>query len=314
VRLEARGDYYKYNRFTSLDHFAYSLLGNWLWEIGNQLSGTVIVGLDRRQGDIAETLSERLEVVKTSRAAATAGYLITPRFRLRTGVAGARSDRSVEGTDVETRATSVTFGADYVSPLSNTIGLEYRTTNGEAPFRFAFDNTDYHEREFSLVATYALGAQLRAGIRVGRTVRDYEEIPGRDFEGATGRVTVDWLPGNKTILGFEAYREPRSIVDIAASHVLLKGLAFGPRWAVTNKVVLSARFVRERRQFEGDPAAVAGVTLLEELVQLMRFGVGWEPQRRWQLGLAVDRGERESNFPGRDYQYTAITGNVAYNW
>jgi hypothetical protein len=318
VRLEARGDYYKYDRLSALDHFAYSLAGNWLWEVGNRLSGTVLLGHDRRQADISETRIERLDLVKSTRIAATAGYLVTPAFRVRGGLAGARSDRS-EARQTETRALTGTVGADYVSPLGNAVGLEYRSTNGEAPFSETVAgvgsvNNDYQEHEVSMVATYALGAQLRTGVRLGRTWRDYDQLSGRDFDGTTGRLSVDWLPGNKTILGFEAYREPRSIVDVAASHVLVKGVAFGPRWAATNKLVLSARLVRESRIFEGDPALSTGATLRDEVLHLWRLALGWEPQRFWQVGLAVDRGERESNIAGRDYQYTAVMGNLAYNW
>jgi hypothetical protein len=317
VRLEARGDYYKYNRFTGLDHFAYSLLGTWLWEAGNQLSGTVLVGHDRRQVELSETRIERLDFVKTTRAAATAGYLVTPRFRVRGGVAGARADRSA-ARETETRATTVTVGTDYVSALANTVGLEYRSTNGEAPFDEVVAGTlvsnDYRERELALVVTYALGAQLRSRLRLGRTQRDYKEIGQRDFDGTTGVAELEWLPGTKTILGFEAYQLPRSVVDVAASHQLIKGVAFGPRWAVTNKVVLSARIVRERRIFEGDPNLTAGATLRDELATLWRFALGWEPQRRWQAGIGLDRGERESNIAGRDYQFTAVTGNLAYVW
>jgi hypothetical protein len=317
VRLEARGDYYKYSRFSELDHLGYSLLGDWRWEVGNQLSGSILVGHDRRQADIAETRADRLDLVKSTRAAATAGYLVTPRFRLRGGLAGTRDDRS-EVRETETRATSVIAGADYVSPLANTIGLEYRSTHGEAPFdevvAGSLVNNDYRERELALVVTYALGTQLRTGLRLGRTSRDYDQLSGRNFDGNTGRITVEWLPGSKTILGFEAYREPRSVIDFAASHVLLKGVAFGPRWAVTNQVVLSARFVRERRTFDGDPALTAGATLRDEVVHLLRFSAGWEPQRRWQVGVALDRGERESNAVGRDYQYTAVMGNLGYVW
>ena len=318
VRLEARGDYYKYDRFSSLDHFGYSLAGNWLWEVGNQLSGTVLLGHDRRQADISETQLERLDLVKTTRAAATAAYLVTPAVRVRGGLAGTRSDRS-EARATETRAFTATAGADYVSPLGNTLGIEYRSTDGEAPFSetvagVGLVSNDYRERELSVVATYALGAQLRTGARLGRTWRDYDQISGRDFDGTTGRLSVDWLPGNKTILGFEAYREPRSVIDFAASHVLLKGVAFGPRWAVTNKLVLSARVVRERRTFEGDPALSAGATLRDDVVHLWRLALGWEPQRFWQAGVALDRGERESNIPSRDYQYTAVMANLAYNW
>ena len=318
VRLEARGDYYDYDRLNELDHFAYALAGDWLWEIGNNLSGTVLIGRERRQVDLAETLTERLDTTTLTRVGGTAAYLISPRFRVRGGLANTRAERS-RVRETETRATSAVAGADYVSPLGNTLGFEYRATQGEAPFdefvaTVGLVNNDYDERELSFVATYALGAQLRSGVRVGRTTRDYDELSARDFDGNTGRIFVDWLPGNKTILGFEAYREPRSVIDIAASHVLLKGFAFGPRWAATNKLVLSARFVRERREYEGDPLLATGGVLRNEVLSLVRFALGWEPQRRWQLSLALDRGERESNVAGRDYNFAAVMGNVAYVW
>jgi hypothetical protein len=210
-------------------------------------------------------------------------------------------------------------GVDYVSPLGNTLGFEFRRTQGQVPTDefvpgVGFVNNDYDENEISLVATYALGTQLRSGVRVGRTSRKYDQVSARDFDGNTGRVFLDWLPGNKTILGFEAYHEPRSVVDVAASHVVFTGIVFGPRWAVTNKVVLSARFVRERREYEGDPALAAGGVLRDEVLSLVRFAFGWEPQRRWQLSAALDRGERESNIAGRDYNYAAVMGNVAWVW
>lgn len=318
VRLEARGDYYNYSQLSSLDHFAYSLLGDWLWEIGNELSGSLVAARERRQADVGETLTDRLDTVTSTRLGGTAAYRITPGFRVRGGLAGSSTDRK-EARETEVDATSWTVGADYVSPLANTVGLEYRSTNAEAPNAefvtgLGFVNNDYRERELSLVATYALGAQLRSGLRLGRTQREYADVPARDFDGTTGVVTFDWLPGNKTILGFEAYRLPRSVVDVAASHMLVKGIAFGPRWAVTNKMVLSARVLRERRVFEGDPELSAGATLRDELVTLWRLALGWEPQRFWQVGIGLDRGERESNIAGRDYQFTAMMANLAYSW
>jgi hypothetical protein len=319
VRLEARGDFYKYNDLEELDHFAYAARGDWLWEIGNQLSGTASVGAVRRQIDIGEIREERLDIATELRAGVTAAYLVTPRVRLRGGVAGSRADRS-EAEEFDIRSTSFTAGADYVSPLGNTVGLEYRNTNGEAPrLQFvdplgAFVSNDFREREIALVVTYALGTQLRTGLRVGRTTRDYDQLPARDFDGTTGRISVDWLPGTKTILGFEAYREPRSVIDIAASHVLLKGVSFGPRWAITNKLLLSARLVREEREFQGAPELVAGAALRDDEVRALRLAAGWEPQRRWQLALAWDRGERDSNFAERDYEYSAVMANLAYVW
>jgi hypothetical protein len=319
VRLDARGDYYDYRHFNDLDHFAYSVAGDWLWEIGNNWSGTVLIGQAKRQTDMGETQADRLDTAVTSRLAATAAYLVTPGFRLRGGLAGVHADRKT-AAETETRAQTITAAADYVSPLANTLGLEYRYTNGNAPnLQFveplgAFVSNDYVEQEIAVVASYAAGTQLRFGGRLGYTRRDYDEFPDRNFDGWTGRLALDWLPGNKTILGFEAYREPRSIVDVSASHILVSGVAFGPRWAVTNQVVLSARFARERRLFDGDPSLTAGTTPRDEVATLVRFAVGWEPQRRWQLSLALDVGERESNEVGRDFQFHAVMGNLAWVW
>ena len=319
LRLEARADYYKFQQFDRLDHLAYSALADWRWEIGNKLSGSIAFGRARRLVDIAETLAAVRSLVTATRVAATGGYLVTPSLRLRAGLAGTRTERTVV-EDAETRAASLTAGIDYVSPLGNAIGVEARTTDGNAPvdedvFGVGISN-DYREREVALVATYALGPRLRAEGRFGRTTRRYPELSNRDFEGNTWRVAGEWLPGNKTRLELEFYKEPRSIIEVGAPHVVLKGVSFGPSWAATNKLVFSARLLREDRTFEGDPelAVAPGATVRDDTIQAVRFGVGWEPVRHWQVGLAIDRGERESNLDGRDYQYSALSANLAWRY
>ena len=316
LRLDARGDYYKYNHFSNLDHAAYALAGDWLWEVGNNLAGTLEAGYVRRQAALSETQTDRLDIVKSATVAGTAAYLITPGLRLRGGLAGLKEERS-QAVATESRAASATAALEYVSPLLNTIGLEYRSTQGEAPQAVGGTaNTDYVEHELAVVFTYALGSQLRFVGRLGHTGRDYDEenATQHNFSGATGRMALDWLPGNKTVLRFEAYREPRSVIDVTASHMIVSGVGFGPRWAITNKAVLAAQLVRERRVFDGDPSLAAGTTRRDELIYLARISVGWEPVRFWQLSAAFDHGERESNVVGRDYQFNAVMGNIAYVW
>jgi hypothetical protein len=316
LRLDARGDYYKYDRSTNLDHGAYALAGDWLWEAGNSLAGTLTAGYIQRQAALGETQADRLDLVKSGTVAATAAYLITPRLRLRGGLSELKEERT-QAVKTESRASTASAALEYVSPLLNTVGLEYRSTQGEAPLAVgATGNPDYVERELAVVATYALGAQLRLAARLGYTSRDYDQETDtqHNFAGPTGRMSLDWLPGTKTILGFEAYREPRSVIDVAASHMIVAGVSFGPRWALTNKVVLGAQLVRERRVFDGDPSIGAGITRRDERINLARISVGWEPVRFWQLSAAVDHGERESNIVGRDYQYNAVMANLAYAW
>ena len=321
ILVEGRGDYYTFYNFDELDHFAYSLNGAWNWEIGNNVAGTVEVGRERRLIDISEAQAARRDIVTATRLAATGGVLVTPSLRLRAGAASAWGERTAR-EDVETRGVAYTLGAEYVSPLRNTVGVEYRHTTGDAPVpeliapAGTFVDNDFTENEVALVVGYALGASLRTEWRVGRTKREYDELPGRNFSGTTYRAHVEWLPGSKTILAFDAYREPRSILDVAAGHVLVNGLSFGPSWAATNKLVFSARLIRERREFEGDASLflVPGSTLRDEVIYTTRLGVGWEPMRHWELSASLDFGERESNFAGRDYNYTAGTVNLAWRF
>jgi hypothetical protein len=318
--VDARADLYSFSRFSQLDHVAYSGLADWRWEIGNDLSGSIALGRERRLSDLSETRSPRRSLVTATRLSASGAYRLGASTRLRAGVLGARAERD-DDADAETRGASASVGADYVSALGNTLGIEARATDGDAPvgeeiLGVAFVNNDFEEREVALVASYGLATRLRVDGRVGRTTRRYSEVPDRDFEGGTWRVGAEWVPANKTILALEFFKEPRSIIDISAAHVVVKGVSFGPSWAATNKLVFSARLLREDRDFEGDPrlVLVPGTPLRQETIDTLRFGVGWEPVRQWQVSVALDRGNRDSNLADRDYTFTALTGNVAWRY
>ena len=317
--VDARADYYMFDRFDDLDHLGYSAAGDWRWEIGNKLSGSIVLGRERRLADLGETQSAVRSIVTGTRLTASAGSLVTPSLRLRGGVGASRSERDTRD-DAETRAASAIAAIEYVSGLGNTVGVEVRAADGDAPVDeeitgVALVNNDFEEREVALVAAYSLGPRLRADGRLGRTTREYSELPSRNFEGTTWRFGGEWLPGNKTSLALAFFKEPRSIIDVAASHVLVKGVTFGPSWAPTAKLVLSARLLREEREFEGDPRFAVGLEpLRDETIDALRFGIGWEPQRHWQVVVALDTGKRSSNFAGRDYDFTALSGNVAWRF
>jgi hypothetical protein len=317
--VDARADYYMFDRFDDLDHLGYSAAADWRWELGNKLSGSIALGRERRLADLGETQSAVRSIVTGTRLTGTAAYLVTPSLRLRGGAGLSRSERSTRD-DAETRAASALAAIEYVSGLGNTVGVEVRFADGDAPVDeeitgVALVNNDFEEREVALVASYALGARLRADGRIGRTTREYSDLPSRNFEGTTWRFGGEWLPGNKTSIALAFFKEPRSIIDIAASHVLVQGVTFGPSWAPTAKTVLSLRLLHEDREFQGDPRFASGLEpLRDETIDAVRFGIGWEPQRHWQVGVALDTGTRSSNFAGRDYDFTALSGNVAWRF
>lgn len=318
VHLEARADAYAFHTFSELDHVAYGLLGEWRWELGNQLAGTLGYGRRHFLVDLAERLTVARDDVTENHYFGTAAYRLAPSWRLRGALDHVDADRP-DLASAGTRVSAASAGIDYVSARGNSIGLEARVARGDAPVDELIDplglavNNDYEEREIAGVLTYLPGPQLRVGARLGRTERSYSVLSNRDFDGATGRLDLAWRPGNKTTLAFSAYRVPRSIIDVGASHAVVEGTAFGPSWAPSAKLVLSARLINEHRVYAGDPAVALGVaTQRDETVRAWRFVGGWEITHHHQFALAFETGERNSNLLGLDYDYRSVTANLRY--
>jgi hypothetical protein len=321
VRLEARFDQYLFDNFSDLNHLAYNFGGEWRWEIGNDLSGTLGYAHVHRLAALAETQSATKRMINTDDLVGTAAYRLGPQFRLRGAGVVSHAERIAPGADnLNVLTRTGTLGIDWVSPLGNAIGIEQRVSAGDAPVSPTIDpsgalvGNDYTERETALVATYVAGATLSFNGRVGHTTRTYTDLPASNFSGNTYRAGLVWSPTTKTFITFDAYHEPRSIIDLDASHAVLTGTAIGPAWAINAKNVLSLRLVNERRHFVAGPSIDPAAPLLDETVRLMRLGWGWEPERLMQVGFGIDRGNRESNTFNRNYNFTAVMANLRVIW
>jgi hypothetical protein len=318
ARLHARAEYNDYLRYSALDHFAYILTGEWLWEVTNDFSGTL--GWDRSHGlsDPGEAQRPISDKITFDRLYATGAYRVSPDWRVRGGGERRTGKRTGDRPEVSTDATSVLAGIDYTTPLGNAIGVEARRSEGDAPVGPLLDptgqfrNNEFTDDELALVLAYNVGAQLTVGGRLGRTRRSYSELPVEEFDGTTYRGTIGWRPAPKIVLAFEAYKEPRAVLEIDATHVVVRGVRFGPSWAPTMKLVFSAQFVNERRQFQS--TADTGLPGRDETLRLWRLGAGWEPRRHVTVGAGVEYGERTSNVLARDAEYGAVMANLRYDW
>lgn len=318
VRLAARGEYYDYLRYNTLDHFAYGLRGEWLWALGNDLSG--VAGYTREDGlaDPAEVQRPIKDEITVDRLFANGEYRLGPLVRLRGGVAEERAKREGDRRTLVTDGTTVFAGIGLATPLDNAIAVDARRSEGASPPGELLDPTGqfgdnrFIEHELALVGVYNLGATLTVAGRVGRTKREYTVVQVEEFDGTTGRVTIGWRPTPKVGLELAIYREPRGVLESDATHVDVRGTRFGISWAPVFKLVFSASFVNDQRvaQASLDPSILPA----DDSVRLWRFAAGWEPRRHITLGTGVEFGERTSNTLGRDFDYLAVMANLRYDW
>jgi len=319
LRLEGRVDDYLFHQFNDLDNAGYAGNAEWHWALGGDLDGVLGVSQRHYQRDLAQIQAPVHDMITETHYIANGAWTVGPSVRLRLG--GELTDYHDPLITIPNVQIAGGFaGAEYVTSLGNTFGVEYRQAHGDAPVSSLFDPTgqfagnSFDERAVALTTGYA-NPFIRLHGRLGRTKRTYNELSAFNFEGTTWRAALDWLVTPKTALGFETYYEPRSVIDIAATHVVVRGVAFGPGWAPTAKLNFSARVMRERYDYHAGAFTftVPGFTPLDiEMVRLYRLGAYWEYNRQIHWQFAIDHGERDSNVLGRDYRYNAFIVNVKY--
>ncbi|MGH8640274.1 MAG: outer membrane beta-barrel protein, partial [Burkholderiales bacterium] len=246
------------------------------------------------------------------------GFRFTPRWRIRGALDWTKWDHSDPTRDsLDASIPSGTIGLDYVTPLGNSVGVQSKYSVGDYPNRQVVagsqvDNS-YKELESSAVMRWIFTSKSIFDARAGYTSRRQDQVPQRDFDGFTGRVNYDWFIGPRTLLNFAVWREIQSTEDVSASYILSEGWGIGPAWAPTSKVVLQAKYIREDRDYRGDPGFVlSGGPPREDTFRGVRLNVGYTPRRNIQLSVSAEGGDRESNVVGADYDYAAASANVRF--
>jgi len=314
--LDLQAVMHDYNRFDLLDHNEYLASGTWKWQAGSNWSGDAGYAKRRYLSPLSEIQAPIKDMVTEDRAFFGAGFMLTPRWKLRGAADWIKWDHDEPTRDsLDARIVSGTVGLDYVTPPGNYVGGQFKYSDGEYPHQEpvagGFVDNRFKEYEASLVAHWIATGKSSFDARAGYTSRQHDQLPQRDFDGFTGRLNYDWYIASKTLLNFAIWRELRSSEDISASYVLAEGWSVGPAWAPTSKIVLQARYIREDRDYRGDPGFVlTGGTQREDTFRGIYLSAGYTPRRNIRLSLEIERGNRDSNTLNRDYDYSAVSGNA----
>lgn len=318
VVLDFQAENINYHNFDVLDHTAYRARGAWNWAAGNQWSGTVGYSQRKFLASLADIQAPIKDLVTENYAFAGGGFRFTPRWRIRGALDWIKWDHSDPTREaLDASIPSGTIGLDYVTPLGNSVGVQSKYSVGDYPNRQVVagslvDNS-YKELESSAVMHWILTDKSIFDARAGYTNRQHDQVPQRDFDGFTGRVTYDWFVGPRTLLNFAIWREIRSTEDVSASYILSEGWSLGPAWAPTSKIVLQAKYIREDRDYRGDPGFVAsGAAPREDTFRGVSLSLGYAPRRNIQLSVSAEGGDRESNLFAADYDYAAVSANVRF--
>lgn len=303
----------RYDRFTDLNHLGHNAHGLWLWEYGNQLSGQLGYTDRKALSSFSNIPGRTANTLEIKKAYGDAAYLLTPSWQLQAGIAAQaqrNSEQVREENDVDLR--TMKFAVNYLSAAGNKIGVGLRQDDGQPLHRQLnlYDN-GYTQRDIDIHAEWAVTAKSHLKARLAQAHRDYDELSYRDYDGTTMSVTYDWHATEKLALSVLAQRDISPDEDIQTSFVLIKGIAFRPSYALSEKIKLSANADFSTREYLGDHGLAPGsMRGRSDRVRLISAMVSYQPMRSLVLQLSGQRESRSSNYRLSDYDYTAGIVNL----
>lgn len=278
------------------------------WEAGSRWDGTLehgyirdLTSFDRLQP--IQTIDQDLTTVNESRA--SVGYFMLPRLQLRAEAAAvdwahssagwraSELEESQYGLSVMFRTRSDTF-----------IGIGTRRHDGVYPHRVlgASSKVDraYDQVNSAVIVEWHAGGRTSLDARVGYTSREQERFSERDFDAVTGDFSLDYAMSSKTELGLRYSRNIVSIDEAVARAALVDTLEVAPVWRASRSIALSFHAVLRREDFLSVPGLETA--RVDESFHL-ESQVYYNLKGRLDIELGVGRGDRESTWPGLDYDY-----------
>jgi len=277
----------RFNKFDDLDLTGHEGRAIWLYQLGNDLSGTIGYTDVKAQATFAGIGARVFDPVTTRTGYATAVYNLTPSWRLNAGV----SELQQRHQNDTRKLNNGNFhyrngGLAYVTSAGNQFGLLVTREEGEYPERpfiagvSVVDNS-YHQNGAGVFTEYQITGQSHLSARVERIKREYDNLPQRNFDATVGRIAHDWAYSGRLTTSTILRREVAPVDDLASNIALVRGITFAPTYLLTEKASLLGTYDWARRTYLQDP----GITTTDPLIIATR--PAGSQDRLWVLTVGV---------------------------
>ena len=326
VDLTLRADNSQFAHNTDLNYTGGDALLNWNWELGPYFSGQAGAEYNRSLASFSETRYLGRDLVGNSDYYASAKYQLGPRWAVFGGVRDSDIQHGAAAAEFNNfRTKSGNVGVEYATGISDTFGLEYRYTDGSYPPDYTFDNVPFNrnfkEDTYRGTVHYVISDKTSVDAYAGyikHTLPSDNILPNSvfgNFSGDIWRVTVNWLPTEKTQLAVAGWHELHAYLANASNYFLSKGGSIAPTWRPTEKVTVALVLSQEDQDY------VAINTVLG-LAQPARFdkvtaeqvNVYYIPRERWAVNLFFRNEHRDSNEPEFSYADRLAQVSVTYKF
>jgi exopolysaccharide biosynthesis operon protein EpsL len=324
---------YKYtpSSLSYLDYVGGSGRAAWLWQAGDDWSGSVAYGLSRALQTYTYTFSSARNIIDTQYLTFAPRYRIAPNWELQAGANYTTVSNSAPSVDPNTGVASpnvndynqlgFSLGTRYITPSGNSVGVTLQSWNARFPNQVPVEgsefNNAYRETRLATFFDWIFSGASKIDGNIGYVVRRHDDLPERDFHGVTGAAGWTWTPSDKTSVRLAAARTLGGLEDLTVTYARTYTLSVNPSYQLTGKVRLNGIAQYQNVAFLGD-TGIPGVTspLVGRVDRIGTLGAGltYQATRTLQFGLNYAFSHRNSNVPSADFndQLVSLTGQLRF--
>lgn len=299
----------RFDSYKQLDYSGRSALLQWNWLTGKYASGDVGISDSRTLASFNEVQRPTQNLLTTRQAYAHAGIKLQLPWQLNLGVVRTTTDNSaISQQALNYNENKYSTGIQYQTEKGTLLEYISQYRQGQYPNRqivaTAPVDNDYRQYDNGVAISWAPTAKTQLKSQLNYTQREYDDVPQRNFSGATGRLGAEWLMSGKTSLGVDLYRDIGVVENNTASYSLNRGVALNAKWRPTTKLSFKAQAVRERQTYSGDPGFVLTNTATrEDEVTHVQLETQYQVLRKTKLALLLQQGDRDSNQALAGYRF-----------
>ena len=260
--LDAEGSNNRYVRNTDLNNVSTRDRLEWAWELGNLFSGQLGAIYSRQLATFGNTTTYVRNVFDNTTLFGTGRYQIGPHWAVFGGVFNNNTTLEnplAKGNDNDNKTVDV--GTEFAFDPNDSVGFEYRYT--DTSFSHSVDEalTNYREDTARALLKYSFTERLLLDASAGYLKRSYTTPENRNFGGDVWRVTVEWLPSEKTKLLVDGWRRLAAYESAEVAYFVNTGASIAPSWQATEKIALSVDGSYHSENYIGSGAALAPVVV-----------------------------------------------------
>ncbi len=282
IRADIDANVYRYSDQSSLNYNTLNYALAWDWSVTPRFHG--VVSADRRQ--YREVTSDPLFLRnlvgrRTERTELAEGvFEVAGPWRVLAGAAHTRAESDQPRSyDASPDITSWYGGLGYEFASGSNISARYRRGDGE--YRdpsFAIANRNFTDHEAEVALHWELTGKTRLDARLAHRKREHDGAPGLDFSGMVGNATVVWDVTGKTRVVAGAMRDISATGLTTGGYVVSDRFFIGPKWQVTGKTALTARWDHTTRDWNNVAFATPSFGR-KETIDSVQVGADWQALR-----------------------------------